>query len=353
MATTAIVCIARNESPFLEEWAEYHFRLGFDRIYCISTDDDLTKAKGAVGRCAFSSRIELGHWTDFEPGWQMACYNAQLPLVEEDWLMVIDVDEFVYLRRFESIHEYLDTIGGEIGQIQLPWLLHLSATYSQDRVLTIAHDSRGRVSDHVKSIVRRASVDGLGIHDHGVRRLETCLSSGAQVPIRPRHGSLLTDPEYADRHPVVLHFASRGHLDMMNRIMDHRFFDGKSGKAERQRLARFLLEPADWSNIPTRCLLMQFYRALPRIENAVPVPRLDSRTDVDDLREIFRAHIRSLIGFDCPDLAEIEERFERRSQLAVKLTKLDATSMVRLDEYLECGTQVDYTHRLRASLVNP
>ena len=28
MATTAILCIARNEAPFFEEWSHHHFQLG-------------------------------------------------------------------------------------------------------------------------------------------------------------------------------------------------------------------------------------------------------------------------------------------------------------------------------------
>jgi hypothetical protein len=29
----AIVCIAKNEDLYLEEWVNYHLKLGFDRIY--------------------------------------------------------------------------------------------------------------------------------------------------------------------------------------------------------------------------------------------------------------------------------------------------------------------------------
>ncbi len=37
------LCSGRNESPFLEEWAQYHLDLGFDRLYYVSTDDDVAQ----------------------------------------------------------------------------------------------------------------------------------------------------------------------------------------------------------------------------------------------------------------------------------------------------------------------
>ena len=328
-------------------------RLGFDRIYCISTDDDFATAERCVAANSLRSRIELFHFTDFHHGWQIGCYNAHLPLVEEDWVMLIDVYEFLYLGQFSDIHEYLATVGDDVGQIQFPWLLQLSSDYSADRVLEIARDSEGHMSDHVKSMVRREYTDGLGVHAHGVKGLKNCLSSGAEVPIAPRHRSLLGDPAFFADHPLVLHFASRGHLDMMNRIMDHRFFNAKSGQGERERLARFLLGSADWSNIPTRCLLMRFYAALPTTGRRIRVPPLDSRTDTQDLREIFLARLETLIDFEYRDLAEIEQRFERTYRFAMKLARLDPTSAVRLDKYLECATQEEYIERLRSSLTTP
>ena len=357
MTTTAIMCIARNESPFVEEWAQYHLELGFDRLYYISTDEDFSRAQRSISQSPFRSSIEVLHFDDFQPGWQIRCYNAHLPLIAEDWVLVIDLDEFLYLHPFSTIHEYLETIGEDVGQIQFPWLLHMSSRYSQDRVLGIVDESAGYVSDHVKSMIRRECTSWVGIHAHDVGRLKNCLSSGVEVPASSRHTALLSDPAFFDEHPFVLHFASRGHLDVMNRMMDHQFFNAKSSHAERPRLARFLLEPANWSSIPTRCLILQFYRSLPRTDIHLPVPALEARTDVRDLQEIFLAHVQTLVDFDCSDLAEVEERFERQYRYAMKLAALDRlvlrdpTRVLPMEEYLECGTQEDYIDRLRKSLV--
>jgi len=31
--TTALVCIAKNEDHYIEEWIAYHLKLGFDHIF--------------------------------------------------------------------------------------------------------------------------------------------------------------------------------------------------------------------------------------------------------------------------------------------------------------------------------
>ena len=162
----------------------------------------------------------------------------------------------------------------------------------------------------------------------------------------------VSDTGYFDDHPFVLHFASRGHLDVMNRIIDHQFFNSKSGDAERERLSRFLLGQADWSNIPTRCLLTQFFTFLPQVEPRISIPLIESRTDVRDLRDIFRKHIKTVIDFEDCDLDEIEDRFERCYRYARKLASLDPGEVIRLDEYLDCETQEGYIDRLRRALVN-
>lgn len=350
MTTTAILCIARNESPFFEEWAAYHLNLGFDRLYYVSTDDDPSEAERLVRDSPFSARIVFGHFNDFRHGWQMQCYQLHRPLIEEDWVLVIDLDEFLYLHPFSSIHEYLETIGDDVGQVQFPWLLLMSSAYCSGRVLDIVGESSAHLSDHVKSMVRVDCASWIGIHKHNVDRLKTRLSSGIEVASQTRHAALLTDHEYVDNHPYILHFASRGHLDVLNRIMDHQFFNSKSGDAERQRLSRFLLGPADWSNLPTRCLLMQFYSTLPRVEPRISLPVNLPGTDLNDLRDIFGKLLRTIVDFEDSNLAEIEEGFEQRFLYDQKLSSLDARGAFQLDEYVNSQSQEGFVNQVRRRL---
>jgi hypothetical protein len=268
---------------------------------------------------------------------------------------VLDVDEFLYLHPFSDVRDYLATMAVDVGQVQFPWLLMISSHYSRGSVLGGLGDYAAHVSDHVKSMVRRDATTWLGIHADDAGETTSVLSSGVEIGARPRHPHLLSASS-DDDHPVVLHFVSRGHLDVMTRIVDHQFFNSKSGAGERERLARFLVEPANWSNIPTRCLLLQYYRSLPPANRSLRVPVVDVGTAVSELREIFLAQIGRLVDFECPDVDEMEALFESRYRYAMKSAALQRMAALTrppggdLDEYLRYDTQEAYVDNLRAAL---
>ena len=277
----------------------------------------------------------------------MRCYNAQLPLIKEDWILVIDIDEFLYLNTFPDIHEFLRTFGDDVGQVQFPWVNVMSYGYCHDRVLDILGDSRKYVSDHVKSMARREFTGGFGIHAHGVGQASNCLSSGLAVPCRARHSFLFDESRYCEMHPFVLHFCSRGHFDTLNRVIDHQFFNSKNGQLEKNRLARFLLNNPDLSNVPTRYLLMTFYLSLPTTDVRCSVPEISARSDVPDLKRIFLTNIGKIVDFSCPDPGNIEAWFEECFQFSRKLESQNSRDMFKLDDYLKCASQLEYIDKLR------
>ncbi len=353
MSTTAILCIARNEGPFVEEWLEYHFSIGIDRVYFVSTDSDFAPVKTFIDGSKFRSRIELLHFADFTPGWQMRCYNAHLPLIAEDWVLVIDIDEFLYLNTFPTIGDFLEKVGDDIGQIQFPWLILMSLNYSEARVVDILSQSEKYVSDHVKSMVRRSCCTGLGIHSHAIHGLKNCVSSGHQAPYKNNHSAFFSDVQYCEKHPFVLHFCSRGHLDVVNRILDHHFFNTKNGQAEHDRLASYLTGVPDWSNIPTRYLLMKFFSSLPTSNAPCSITGIQSRTNLRELETIFWRNIRRIVDFEGRDHEMTTTRFEKRYRLAEKLSNQDLSGVYSLDEYQKCSSQLEYVGRLRSALSVP
>ncbi len=333
--------------PFIEEWLEYHFRLGFDRIHLVSTDDSCIEIEELIRRNRFASSIELYRFDDFKPGWQIGCYNACLPFIQEDWLMVLDADEFLYLNSYPKIQDFLDSVPNDVGQVQLPWLNVISKRYFHEHTFDALTESKTYVSNHVKSLVRRKHVTGLGIHSHGIRDLKNVSSAAVELPEGNVHDFAFKNPGYYEEHPFVLHFFSRGHFDVFNRIVDHRFFNAKNGPVEIRRLHDFLTGNPDWENMPTRYLIMQFYRTLPSLEKEFVLPALNAKTDVSTLSRIFLSNIKEVVDFCSADTGSLGRDFEDQYQFVRKLALMDLPEIWSHDDYLGCSSQLEYIERLR------
>lgn len=94
----SIAAIFRNESDSIIEWVEHYISRGADHFYLI--DDSSTDNSVELLR----PYIEKGKVTFFQPKWskyigrQMAMYNEYMlsRLHESKWLMIIDLDEYVW-----------------------------------------------------------------------------------------------------------------------------------------------------------------------------------------------------------------------------------------------------------------
>lgn len=118
----SIVAIFKNEKDILVEWLEHHHRQGVEHFYLIdngSTDDYQTAI------APYRHLIDLV--VDPQRYQQPEHYNRHFlkkSKNESEWIMIIDLDEFVYANehlRFKSITDYLRSLDDTIGQIYIPW----------------------------------------------------------------------------------------------------------------------------------------------------------------------------------------------------------------------------------------
>ena len=350
--STALFGIARNEAPYWEEWFEYHLGLGFERIHLISTDDDFPTIRRRLDNSEFRPFVDLYRFDDFQQGWQIGCYNRFLPNAEQDWVLVIDLDEFLYLPDSGTITNFLERVPDDIGQVQFPWVNLFSNQYVHARTFDVLSSQTAHASDHVKSMVRRRDTTGLGVHSHNVDA-KNMLASGLEIPARHKHAVLLRDPSHFRNQPLIVHFASRGHLDVLTRISDHQFFNAKNGELERNRTRRFLEQDADPNYLPTRFLLAEMSRCMPPIDVRIDhlgVATLKSETDVALVQKSFGRLIHHTVGFEGNDNEPIEETFEQRYGLTEKLSGLHIEEYFDLDEYVSSNSQLQYVRRLREKI---
>lgn len=348
--STAILCIVKNEQPFAEEWLEYHLGLGFDHIYLVSTDDDFNDVQAYYRALGFGAKVSLHYFNQFQSGWQQACYAHFFPQVQEDWLLVLDLDEFLYLNTAPNIRRFLGTFGDKVNQIQFPWLNLFSDRYFHETTFGVLNDSKKYASNHVKSLVRRRLVTSIGVHYHRTLETSTVLSSGECVREKSMHDTFVRDPSYYANNSFILHFASRGYLDTLNRIIGHRFFNDIAGENERIRLRKFLTGRPSWSDLPNRFLLMKVLKSLPEVDINLSLPPLKSTTNVEILLNIFHQTINTMVDLGCRNLSTVEQNFDEKFALDYKLNQLELGDVCVPEQYLKCKTQLEYIAQIQKTL---
>lgn len=109
----ALVCIAKNEDNYIDEWIEYNKKLGFDKIfiYCndwsYSNSDDKLKIFNVDG-------LNKQSWV----------YNKFIDEFgdEFDWAAFFDVDEFLVLKKHSNIKDFLSGYTDSFG-VGINWYL--------------------------------------------------------------------------------------------------------------------------------------------------------------------------------------------------------------------------------------
>jgi hypothetical protein len=96
--TFTLITSVRDEGPFILEWVAHHKVLGFDRI-CVASNDCSDGSKELLEALAAGGFIEhLHHIVLPGQGPQRVAYakmREHLSIDDTEWLMVLDIDEFL------------------------------------------------------------------------------------------------------------------------------------------------------------------------------------------------------------------------------------------------------------------
>lgn len=120
----SIVAIFKNEESILHEWIEHYLMEGVNHFYLIDNNSTDNYQK-ILEPYLQDGSVELN--IDNRPHMQEVHYNSyylQKIKNESEWVIVVDLDEFIYSRgSFKTITEYLKTLTENISQIYVPWKL--------------------------------------------------------------------------------------------------------------------------------------------------------------------------------------------------------------------------------------
>jgi hypothetical protein len=168
----AIIAIFKNEASILEEWIQHYLKEGIDTFLLIdndSTDNYMDILKKYIDNGTVILNI------DKERHKQAGHYNNYyLKTVKDnyDWVLVVDLDEFVYSRNgFKTIRDYLKSLDDGISQIYIPWKIYGSNGLVKQPESVIKNFTRRkvyrtttRINIDAKTIIRCNKLKELWLH---------------------------------------------------------------------------------------------------------------------------------------------------------------------------------------------
>lgn len=118
---TAIIAIARNENPYIREWAEHHLEIGFDKIFvCDNGFGNEENPKDALK--GMDGAVEILDWRDI-PHPQKRAYETTYANVSGgyDWIAFFDIDEFLIVENEEKVGNFISKFPKDCKLISVNW----------------------------------------------------------------------------------------------------------------------------------------------------------------------------------------------------------------------------------------
>jgi len=143
----ALVCIAKNEDNYIEEWIDYHRKLKFDKFFIYQNNWRFSKDFDDVVKCKLNGETK-----------QLTAYNHFIRnnYWDFDWVAFFDVDEFLVLKKHNNIKEFLEEYS-ECDAIGINWVIFGDNNLQSITEWSVINRFTKRqlsVNSHIKSIVR-------------------------------------------------------------------------------------------------------------------------------------------------------------------------------------------------------
>lgn len=109
---SVLVCIVKDEDHYIEEWIDYNLKLGFDEIIMYVNDWVCQVDRPNLKKIVFN-----GHHK------QMESYSHFIEFFSKDydWAAFFDCDEFLVLKKHNSINEFIKEYDNQFG-IGINWV---------------------------------------------------------------------------------------------------------------------------------------------------------------------------------------------------------------------------------------
>lgn len=118
-----LVTCARWETDTISEWLIYHRNIGFDRVYLYCNDDDPQPLYEKILPFNAPGRefVEFFHYGLQGHQREMYTHFLKNHVDECNWFLFLDVDEFLVLRNFRRIEDFVESFAQTPGSVYFFW----------------------------------------------------------------------------------------------------------------------------------------------------------------------------------------------------------------------------------------
>ncbi|WP_408872272.1 glycosyltransferase family 2 protein [Gluconobacter roseus] len=119
----SIICCARWEKDYIGEWLAYYKEVGFNHIYVYCNDDDPTEFFKKISEVDLPQDfLTLKHFPEKGKQYEMYLDALRTARYESEWISFFDIDEFLDLRSFGNISNYMEFHKESVDCVYFNWL---------------------------------------------------------------------------------------------------------------------------------------------------------------------------------------------------------------------------------------
>lgn len=162
---TAVVCIAKNEDLYIDEWITHNLKVGFDQIFIYQNNWRYTIEHPQVTTIPFDGEEK-----------QTPAYNHFITNHKNDfdWVAFFDVDEFITPKKHNNIKELLFNYNNHQG-LGINWVMFgdNNITYNPNNNSVIQRFTKRQqgVNQHIKTIVNlNYNNKDIIVHTHNISK---------------------------------------------------------------------------------------------------------------------------------------------------------------------------------------
>jgi len=217
MIKPVIICIAKYEKDYIDEFVRYHLHLGFDKIYIYDNEDHPTYAEQLRH---FGDAIIVEHLPgknyprlpQYEALQRFTWYHMNNPEITH--VAHIDIDEFIVLKKHNNIKDFIKEYiyDGEnnvkCAGIGINWKMFGSSGYitKTDEPLTMRFTKCQKGHNvHIKTLYNKSFYAHQG-NPHNIN------SNNPEFPIKTTKGNIVDGPHVEDADLSVIqinHYKSK------------------------------------------------------------------------------------------------------------------------------------------------